>query len=135
MRPYEPLGHHSSTTGSLLDEIEGHAQGRVPRVGESLARWVPTVHKVLDPREDLEDVVKLLDAGEVPELRPSYLMQRLKQQGRVDETESGVAMFEGRPCCFRTIIAVQGRLHLVKLPYPFTCETCGTTYELSGEMR
>jgi hypothetical protein len=121
---------------SLLDEIEGMVQGRRPVSYGETARLTPTVRKLSDPREDVEDVVKLLDAGEMPALRPSRLMQRQRRQRRnLDSTDSGVVELNGRPCCIETMIALDRRLHLLRLPHQFTCETCGTIYEIVSQMR
>lgn len=127
------MNRHSSTTDSLLDLLEGRARGAEP-VSSSM-RWTPRIRKLHDPREDVEDVVKLLDAGEVPEVQPSRLMQALRNRSQLGETESGVVHFESRPCCAQTILDLQTRMHLLKLPYQFVCVTCATTFELGWELR
>lgn len=128
------MNRHSDRTGSLLDELAGRAQGRIrPQV--ATARWAPTVRKLDAPIEDIEDVVSVLDAGEVQGVRRSKLMERYLRPRAVDTTESGLVVFEGRRCCLETMAGVQRQLHHLSLPYPFQCDTCGTTYVIESQMR
>lgn len=128
------MNRHSRTTGSLLDELAGQAQGRL-RNPAPTARWAPTVRKLDAPIEDIEDVVSVLDAGEVQGVRRSKLMERYLRPRAVDTTESGLVVFEGRRCCLETMAGIQRQIHLLSLPYPFCCDTCGTTYVVESQMR
>lgn len=126
--------NHSRITGSLLDELAGRVDGR-PAPDTAVARWAPTVRKISDDRAVVEDIVALLDDEGMPGIRRSRVMQRQRNRSALGTTESGTIEFESRRCCAETILAVDRRLHLLKLPYQFTCETCGTVFEIAHQMR
>lgn len=132
------MDRYSPGVGSLLAKLERDKSGVIERVirGNSSTprplRWTPTIRKVSDPREDIEDIVGQMDDEAVNAPSPAgWLHRRRERQGVPD----GVVELEGRPCCLRTALAVEKRLHLIRGPYTFTCDNCGTTYEIVGEMR
>lgn len=128
------MNRFSKGTGSLLDELAGQAQGRMREPGPT-RRWAPTVRKVAAPIEDIEDIVKILDDGEVSTVQRSKLMERYRAPRQLDSTESGLVVFEGRRCCIERMAGIQSQLHNLRLPYSFECDSCGTTYVVESQMR
>lgn len=129
---------HSQAVSSLLDELEGRHTGRPERRRGPIerARWTPTVVKLSDPREDIEDVLKALDDEVVPGRRRSRWLQRHSRGGDLTRDRHGLVVFEGRKCCVEAMFRMEKRLHLLKPgDHDFACENCGAQYRIVNVMR
>lgn len=93
----------------------------------------PVAEKVSDPYEDIADVLEII-VGDAPARRPPNAWLR-RNKGPAVDVEYGQVRVEGRACCARMLMALDRRVHLLRLPYDASCEECGTVYRVSQRLR
>ena len=119
---------HSPLVNRMLNHINGTAdKSKKPNMLPS--RAAPMVTRVKDPQADAEGVVSYLDGTGGP--RPNGWLQRRKANSRVNRKPSGLVVFDQRECCMAHLRAIDRRLHLIRLPYDSTCDTCGAEYRIA----
>lgn len=112
----------------VLQPVERVARRQVP------VAMGPTLVKVENPLEDIEDIVERLDeASEVGRRRNKWLARRRGTMA-VGRNRAGELTLDGRTCCYLTARALSTALPHLQLPYRHTC-SCGVVWGLEVQVR
>lgn len=131
------MNRFSDTTRGLLAELEQRSRGPGGPPGKTdtstvTGRWTPTIRKIADPREDVEDLVAAMDDEVVHGSGVASWLHKNRERRSMPD---GMVLMDGRPCCIRTALEVERRLPLLRMPFQFTCDNCGSVFEIVSTMR
>ena len=121
----------SPASAGLLDEWTRGA--RKPGSGMQLALG-PTLELIRQPLEDPEAVVAILDDVTPGGRRRNRWLQK-QRGGAIGVDAERRPTLNGRPCCAALSERINTGLHLLRLPAQFTCEICGTVWEVRMQSR
>lgn len=119
---------HSPMVNRMLNHLNGVVEPQKKSVALP-SRAGPVITRTKDPQADAEDVANYLDGAATT--RPNGWLQRRKANSRLSRSSSGLVVYDQRSCCLAHLRAIDRRLHLIRLPYESTCDTCGAEYRIA----
>ena len=116
----------SAGSGKLYDDIVAQSHAGVADRGLPLSMG-PTMVKLHDPVEDVEDVVRLLDEATPEGRRRNRWLQRRDRSGTIVDAK-GRPTVDGRACCSALARSIDRSLHYMRPGVTMVCPGCKTTW-------
>ena len=123
----------SSGSNRLLEIMLGANDSAAERFRAPMAAG-PTLVKVSDPLQDVEDFVELLDEATPEGRRRNRWLRNRKGRGVAVDGRGRVTV-EGRPCCTDLAQRIDKSLPYLPIPSDHVCPGCGTTFRIEMRVR